>query len=254
MTGGAADVHGIVDDGLEGNPLLSAHHRGAGDDHLGVAVGDTASKGLRRESSKDNRVNGSDPRTGKHGNGELRQHGHVDCHSISFADSNRLEPVGQPADLLVDQVKCPHCILAGLITLPEEARVRALASLNVAIQGVKADVGAPPLEPVDIHGALVHVEVVVEVFLLERRLPVEFLGHGTPEALGVLNRQLVHLLVLLERGTVCVPLVDLIGLKALHSRRPAVMRKGGLKVLRGRDFDSPHGRQSGNDTVSGRPR
>ncbi len=73
-----------------------------GDEQRGLGVLDAAGQGLGREAAEDDRVRRADARAGEHGDGQLRDHGHVDGDPVAGLDAQLEEGVGGLLDLAVE--------------------------------------------------------------------------------------------------------------------------------------------------------
>lgn len=83
------------------------------------------------------------------------------------------------------------------------------APVNVTIQGVIAYIGLRSVHPFYRDRALVAIKVILEEFAGRGRLPKELFWDFIPEAGGVLDGALVHLLILLQWRHMRVPLYPL---------------------------------------------
>ena len=59
----------------------------AGDDEFGIGILQAVGNALCTESAKDDRVNGADPCTAQNGDGQLRDHPHVNANTVAFFDA-----------------------------------------------------------------------------------------------------------------------------------------------------------------------
>lgn len=91
----------LIDNSLQIQGLVSTLYSWAREKHVGLAVHDSSGQRLGTESSEDDRVDGSNSSTGKHGNGKLGHHGHVDAHSVALLHS----PLAQVVRKLQGEIK-----------------------------------------------------------------------------------------------------------------------------------------------------
>ncbi|OPX61424.1 MAG: hypothetical protein A4E29_00822 [Methanomassiliicoccales archaeon PtaB.Bin134] len=165
-----------------------------GDEYLRAAVGDAVLQGLGAEAAEHDAVNGADPGTGQHGDGQLGDHGQVQGYPVALLHPVGLEDVGETADLGVQLLvgERPDIIL--VLTLPDDGRLVLAPVLQVAVQAVVGDVKLAALEP--LYDGVLPVPAVKVGPPLE---PVQLVGgHLPPELFRVLHRLLVHLFVLLK--------------------------------------------------------
>jgi len=218
-------LFGVV---LERHVLAAAHALVGGDHDTAIGVENAILERLRREAAEHYRVHGTDARAGEHGVGRFRDHRHVDADAIAFFDAAGFQDIGQFADFLVQLFVGDVFAVLGVVTFPDDGGLVA-AFFQVSIDAVIGDVEFAALEPFDVQVVLVVTPVADLVPLL---VPAEIgLGLFGPEAVRVLDRTLVHFLVLLlvdvgfggkGRGY-CV---DLVG----HESSP-VLTGGGVRVL-----------------------
>jgi len=84
MAVGRQHLAGFVDVVLEGDDLASPVAPVGGDDDLAAGIGDALDDGLGGESAEDHRVDRADPGAREHRDGQLGDHGHVDCDDVAF--------------------------------------------------------------------------------------------------------------------------------------------------------------------------
>src|SRR5579863_5546889 len=99
-------LDGFVDDGFEWDGLAAAVADISCNDDFCLGVGDAIAQCSMPESSIDHGVNRADASAGQHGDGAFDGERHVDDDAIALDDPERLEPVGEAADLTV---KLPVC-------------------------------------------------------------------------------------------------------------------------------------------------
>src|SRR5947209_8738589 len=101
-------------------------------------------------------MRGAEPRTGEHGDRQLRDHAHVDRDGRSLADAQPLERVREPDDVALEVGERDRPPLIRRLTLPVVGDLVAQSSLDMPVDAVEAD-----------------VELAAEVPLCVRRLPLE---------------------------------------------------------------------------------
>ena len=94
---------------------------------------------------------------------------------------------------------CERAAFVRVISLPNQRDVAAVAVVHVAVHTVEAGVEFAADEPLDFR--LVVIRLAQSVPFLEPMQPFRLFR---PEALGVVDRAIVQLAVLFERGNVCV--------------------------------------------------
>ncbi len=106
-------------------------------------------------------MDGADPGGGQHGDDELGDHGHVDGDPVALLDVFGPEDVGKLAHFLVELGVRDLARVLGIVALPMEGNLIG-PGLQVAVQGVVADVELGIFHPFDLDGSVVDVEVVAE--------------------------------------------------------------------------------------------
>ena len=110
----------------------------------------------------------SDAGAGEHGHRQLGDHGQVDADPIALLHPELLQNVGEAADLAQQFPVGQAAIVIGVVALPEDRDLIAVAGLDVSIEAVAADVELAALEPADLRFAEVGIQD-----LLERSVPVQ---------------------------------------------------------------------------------
>ena len=178
--------------------LLERHRPAAaqafvgGDDELRIGVLDAAAEAVGREAAEHDRMHRADARAGEHRVGRLGDHRQVDGDAVALLDAVRLQHVGELADALV-QLPVGDLLVAGrVIALPDDRDLVAALG-EVAVDAVGADVERAVLVPFDRDVTRDRSSVLDLGVRLD---PVDPLADLAPEAGGVVDRALVHLLVL----------------------------------------------------------
>jgi hypothetical protein len=171
----------------------AAHPLVGGDHHPAVGVEDAVLQGLRGEAAEHHRMHRADAGAGQHGHRRLRDHRHVDADPVALLDAAGLEHVAELADLCVELAIGDLLIDVGIVALPDQGHLVA-AGVQVAVQAVVGHVELAAGEPFDVQVLRVEAPVGDLVpFLEPAYIVLCLLG---PEAVGVLHRALVHLVVL----------------------------------------------------------
>src|SRR4029079_15791757 len=182
---------GLVDIGLERNLAAAAHALVGGNDAGGLAVLDAAGDRVRREAAENDRMDRADARAGEDGGRPLWESRHVDGDAVAFLDAARLQHVRETADLGVQLLLSEFFVVLRIVAFPENGGL-VTAFGQVTVDAVVASVERAVLEPLDrdvvrVVGGVLH--------LAEGLDPVDALGVFGPEAVRVLDRTVVHLLV-----------------------------------------------------------
>jgi hypothetical protein len=109
-----------VDDRLGSNSLPTAAPFVGSKDNTALAVIDTVTEGLRRETSEHHRVDGTNARTGEEGGDGLPCHGKVDRDSVAFLDTKRFEYIGNAGDFVQQFSKGDLTARAWLISFVDD--------------------------------------------------------------------------------------------------------------------------------------
>ncbi len=175
----------LVEEGLVGHdaPRLDAARRA--EDELGFGVVDAGLHLGRREAAEDHRVDRPDARAREHGEDRLGDHRHVDEHPVALADSCARQRPGEPAHLTQHLGIREGALGARHRRVVVDGDLIGTTPRDVSIKSVETRVeravGEPPIER--------RVGVIED--LRRRRDPVDVLGGGTPEALGVADAGVV---------------------------------------------------------------
>lgn len=185
-----------VDDALGSDALSSSSTLIGGDHDSTLAILGSIPQGLSRESSEDDRVDGSDPSTSEESSSGLPGHGKVDRDAISLLDSPRLEDVGDLRNLPEKLDVGDLDVLSRLISLVEDSNLVRL-SVGPSVDTVVGGIESSFREPLD-----VSLLEATRTDGRERSVPVEGLvGHLPPPIVGSLlssDGLSVELLVVLK--------------------------------------------------------
>ncbi len=94
----------LVDDWLQRDLAAAAELAVGGDDRDGARVDDALLHALRGKAAEHHRVRGADARAGLHRHDRLDRHRHVDEDAIALLDAERLQRVGEAADVVVERL------------------------------------------------------------------------------------------------------------------------------------------------------
>ena len=167
-----------VGGGLEVDGLAAPPAAVGGDEQPRLGVVDAARQRLGGEAAEDDRVRRADAGAGEHGDGQLRDHGHVDGDAVAGADAQLLERVGGLLDLAVQVGVGERPRVAGLAD-PVVGDLVAEAGVDVAVEAVVATLSLPPSNQRAKGGSQSRVRA-------ERLHPAQLLaGQVGPEALVV---------------------------------------------------------------------
>ena len=166
-----------------------AHHQ------LRLGMVDAGSQLVRGETAEHHRVDGAQARAGEHGDHRLRDHRHVDDDAVPALDALPPQRAGEAGHLVPQLAVGDLAHLAGEGTVPDDRGLLAAALLRMQVDRVVAGVQLATAEPA-VEGCVRLVEDLVPA-----PRPVDALGDLAPEALGVLQRSAVLLLVTGHRET-----------------------------------------------------
>ena len=187
---GVTGCHGLIHRLLEFDFVAAPVARILGEDGDAGRVVDAIGDGVGGESAEDDRMDSSDAGAGQQGDGQFRRHAHVDGHAVALADAQRLEGVRKPLHLDVEIGVAQAAYLARL-AFPDDGSLVAACSESVAVDAVVAEIELAAHEPLG-------PGQVPFQHLVPGLEPVQVFGRLGPETLRILNRLLVHGLVLFE--------------------------------------------------------
>lgn len=109
-----------INNGLGSNSLSAPSALIGGDQNTGFAIQDAVSKGLRGETSKDDRVNCTDTGAGQESGNGMPGHGQVDGDGVTLLDSHSLEDIGYTANFAEELGVGDFAALAWFIGLVDD--------------------------------------------------------------------------------------------------------------------------------------
>ena len=124
-----------------------------------LRVVDAIAQRLGAEAAEDHRMHGADARAREHRDRQLRDERQVERHAVAALDAERLQDVGELADLAIE-IEVGQRPAVARLAFPDERRLVPARSARVAIDAVDAGVQRAADEPLRV-----------------RRLPVE---HARP--------------------------------------------------------------------------
>ena len=148
----------FVGDALQLHDVAAAIAAVGRDEQPRLLVVDAVAQRLGAEAAEDHAVHGADARAGQHRDGQLGDERQVDRDAIALPDAERLEHVGELADLAIELPVGDGAAIAGL-AFPDDRGLVAPPAADVPVQAVDAGVQLAADEPLRV-----------------RRLPVEHLG------------------------------------------------------------------------------
>ena len=110
-----------------------------GNEHLRLGIVDAIGKCVGGEAAKDHAMRCAKTRTGEHGDRNLGDHRHVDCHSIALLHAKHLQGIRRLLHLAVEIVVSDRASVAWLAH-PVERDALAAASGNMAVDAVLGNV------------------------------------------------------------------------------------------------------------------
>ena len=115
------------------HPLIRGNHHAAG------SIINAIFERLRGEATEDDRVDGTDPCTGEHGERRFGNHGHIDANAIALADPLRPHRVSEATNLNLELLIGKPLGVVGVIPLPDN-RGFICALRQVPVYAVHGDV------------------------------------------------------------------------------------------------------------------
>ncbi len=175
----------FIDDGFEGNLGPTAPAGVLSDNGVAFCVVDAVDQCVCCKTAEDDGVDGTDACAGQEGNGELRDHAHVNGDAVAFADALLFEDIGELLYFGVELTEGESADFAvavgsGGFSFPEDGDVVALISEGMAIDTVVAEIQLAACEPGGVR------KLPVEN-LAPGCKPVKFMRSLCPETFRVLN-------------------------------------------------------------------
>ena len=156
----------------------------SGHEHDGLGVVDPVAKRLSAEASKHDAMNSADTRAGQHGDCQLRYERQVERDPITFLDAERLQHVGERADV-TEEIPVRECAAISGLSFPHEGGLIATGSARVPVDAVGARVQFAANEPLRVW------RFPAEHFVPGTH-PLEFLGEPGPEPLRIGGSAVVY--------------------------------------------------------------
>ncbi len=136
-------------------------------------------------------MDGTDARTGQHGHGRLRNHGHVNGYPVAFFYSPGLEYVAELTDFLVKLPVGDGFIDFRVVAFPDDGNLVS-PLFNMPVHTVITDIQLCAFKPPDVRGVVVNGHDIVP----GAEPADELLGLFSPELFRIFNGFLVHSQVL----------------------------------------------------------
>ncbi|KAF5032182.1 hypothetical protein DSECCO2_619940 [anaerobic digester metagenome] len=155
-----------------------------GDDDLCLRIVDPHRERARAETAEDHRMDGPEPRAGKHRDDLLGDERHVNADPVAFPDAEARKGVCTPHHLAVEAVVGEPPLFPALAA-PYDRRFIPAVARDVAVEAVVGDVEFSVDEPL-------RVGVVPLKNPIPGLEPVEFVGDLVPEGLRVVHELLVR--------------------------------------------------------------
>jgi len=130
----------FVDDGLESDGLAAAIADVSGDDNFRLRVGDAVAQRGVSESGVTDGGDGADAGAGQHRDCAFNGERHVDDDAVALDYAQRLQAVGEAADLAVE-LAVGDDALGAVLAEPDEGGAIGALGVGVAIERVDGDVG-----------------------------------------------------------------------------------------------------------------
>ncbi len=121
-------------------PTICRNHQ------LGFSTDQPIFQGFSTKSTKDNRVNRTDPSTSQHCNRCFWDHRHIDPNPIAFLDPQLLQSIGKLTNLSM-QLDIGQDPAISRFSFPDQGRVIAAVSFEVTIQTVVGNIDLPSDKP-----------------------------------------------------------------------------------------------------------
>ena len=128
-----------VDVAFERHGLAATDALIGGDHHAACCVIDAIFERLGGEATEDDRVDGTDARTGQHGEGRLGNHRHIDTDTVALADPLCPQRIRESTDLNLEFLIGKRLAVSGVISLPDNRGVMC-ALWQMPVYAVHRDV------------------------------------------------------------------------------------------------------------------
>ena len=162
---------------------------GSRDDHLGLGVVDAGGELRGGETAEDHRVHGPQAGAGEHGDERLGDHRHVDEHPVPFGHALGRQGARKTGHFVAQLEVSEGLEGLGHGAVVDQGRLPAAAFVHMQVERVVAGVELAAGEP-----AVERLARVVQ-HLVPFLGPVALFGDLAPEAVGVLDRLGVGILI-----------------------------------------------------------
>ena len=180
-------VRGLLDGAVQERQILddtaALDAAGRRDHGFGFGVVDAYRQLVGGKAAEDHGMDRPQPGTAQHGDQGFGHHGHVDHHPVALGYALAGQDPGKARHLILQLgVGQRPDGVAGDGTVVNDCRLVAAAGFDVAVDGVVAGVELAPREPA-IEGRIAGVQ-----HLVPAPGPVDVLGRGGPEGVGIAER------------------------------------------------------------------
>jgi hypothetical protein len=185
---------GFVGDGFEGDVFAGAQGRVGCDEQFAGGIIDPTGERIGAEPAEHDGMDGADAGAGQHGDGELGDHRQIDGDSIALLDAKRFEDIGELTNFAVELRIGEGAGIRLGFALPDDGGFIGTGG-EVSIEAIGGDIELAVFEPGVTDMALGGIPGVLEGAGGHFE-PVECFGLFEPETVGILDRAVVHCLVL----------------------------------------------------------
>ena len=121
----------------------------SGDNTIAVAIVDTVSERIGRETTEHNGVDCANTRAGQHGISRFGDHRHIDRDPVALGNALGLQYIGHAADLAVQLAIGDQFRIVRIVTFPDNRGLVA-ARLEMAVYAVGANIDLAAPKPTNI--------------------------------------------------------------------------------------------------------
>ena len=173
--------NGRIDERFIGNESSGLNAARCRQHDLRPGIIDANGQFMRCKPTKHNRVDGAEPRSCKHCNDGLGNHGHVDDHPITFRDAEQRESTGALRNAYSEFAECEGLDRLRYRTVINQRYPVAVAICDVPVDGVIARIDFRAGEP--------SVERLIRVVedLLPLLVPMDFFSCFGPKTYWIID-------------------------------------------------------------------
>ncbi len=140
----------FIDDAFEGHGLAAPEADVPHNHHLGLRVGNAVAQSGVAQAGIHDRMNRANTCASQHGNRAFDRQGHINDHAVALHHAQRLQTVGEAADLAV-KLSIGNDALAAIFTQPNEGGAIAPFRVGMPVQRINGDVGLGAGEPLVVY-------------------------------------------------------------------------------------------------------